>query len=144
MENNEGKQRTTFTVEPNKSNPMANRTIVKTVAVYNHCHSPLNHPKEEVRTAGNSEIKWTFKGTYLADNQCVLVLQAEKLRGRAASRVKSGGSGGVFPTGKDGCYCELTIEGNDQDNWSMSVGTERDAAESKDFIFTAGTGAAGD
>ena len=117
---------------------------MKTVAVFAHCHSPLNQPKDGVKSAGSSEIKWTFKGSYLANNQCVLVLQAEKPRGRAASRVKSGGSGGVFPTGADGCFCELTIEGNDQDNWSMSVGTERDAAENKDFIFTGGTGAAGE
>lgn len=119
---------------------MATKSKVIAVAVVERCHSPLSQPKNGVRTAGRSEIRWTLKGTYSANNQCVVVLEAERKRNKRTAKVNGAGSGGVFSAGTDGTFCELTLELNDQDNWTASVATDKDVDSHDEYIFTAGTG----
>lgn len=119
------------------------QTKVLSVAVTKSCHSPLHQPKQVAKTAGKSEIKWECRGVYFANEHCVVVVQAEKQRSGAGGRVNSYGNGGVFPEGADGAYCELTFEGNDMENWALSVATEGDTSSNDGLIFTAGSGGAG-
>ncbi len=122
---------------------MPTPTVVKAVSVTAYCHSPLHQPRNGVSSSGTSEIKWTFKGTYSANDQCHVVIQAEKGRNGRGSNVNSAKSGGVFPEGQDGTYCELTLEENDLDNWTVSVATDKDVSAEKEVIFRGGTGGGG-
>ncbi len=113
---------------------------VKAVAVTAYCHSPLNQPKGGVISSGSSEIKWAVKGTYLANNHCVVVVEAESARDGKGSRVNSAASGGIFPEGKEGVFCEITLEADDPDNWKLAVATGKDQVANKELIFQGGTG----
>ena len=83
------------------------------------------------------------KGTYLANNHCVIVVEAGQSRSSGSSSVNGVRSGGIFPAGSNGMYCELVLQGNDQDNWTVSVATDKDEVKRVEVIFVAGTGGGG-
>lgn len=122
---------------------MPEPTVVKGVTVTGHCHSPLHQPKNGVKPSGKSEITWVVKGTYSAHNQCVVVVEAGKKRDKGSAKVNKVNSGGIFSAGTDGTCCELTLESNDQDNWTVSVATDKDVTNGDEIIFQAGTGGGG-
>lgn len=122
---------------------MPTPTIVTGVTVAAFCHSPLHQPKNGVKPSGKSEITWAVKGTYSSHGQCVVVVEAGKKRDKGSAKVNQVASGGVFPAGTDGVYCELTLQGNDLDNWTVSVATDKDEVKKEEIIFTAGSGRGG-
>lgn len=122
---------------------MATKTAVKDVAVTAKCHDKLHQPKDGVTSDGKSEISWKFKGVYLANNQCVVVVQAEKSRDAKGSKVNKAGSGGVFPEGKDGEFCEITLDHGNLDFWTVSMATDKDVVAGEEIIMRAGTGMSG-
>ena len=122
---------------------MPTKTLVKAVTVTAKCHAPLQQPKEGVTSAGKSEISWKFVGVYLANNQCVVVVQAGKSRDGKGSKVNKAGSGGAFPEGKDGLFCELTLDHGNLDLWTVSVATDKDVVVGDDMILRGGTGMIG-
>ncbi len=116
-------------------------STVTSVSVNRTCHSPLQQPAGGVSSSGKSEIKWVFKGVYLAKGQCVVVVEASTLRDAGSCRVD--GSGGVFPDGPDGSYCELFLQSGDMNKWAVKVATEQDRKRGEGIVFQAGSGLIG-
>lgn len=102
------------------------------------CHSPIKQPQNGWSKSGSSEITWTFKGVYDDHGQCVVVVEAASQRDAANS--KPDGTTGVFPSGKDGAFCELTLDTGDLNTWSVRVATPKDAGHGKGVVFQGGTG----
>lgn len=113
-------------------------TTVTAVSVQRTSHSPLRQPNNGCNSSGSSEVTWSFKGVYLDQGQCVVVVEAGA--SRDAGTCKVDGGGGIFPGGSSGVFCELTLSSGNLDNWTVKVATDKDRKGGKGVVFQAGSG----
>lgn len=115
-------------------------TTVKSVSVSEQCPRPLIFPSGPVKKSGSSCTTWALKGVYLSSaKMCVVVLEAGEKCDAGTCKVNNRQTGGVFPKGRDGTYCELALASSDLQNWAVSVRTDKDP-DGTGVTFTVGAG----